>query len=848
MPREDVTRPTVLMTGSRGFLGQAIARDLAARYRVIGLDRAKPRGARAETETIDIDLASDESVAAALDQVRRRSGDRIASVIHLAAYYDTTGEENPKYDAVTVQGTRRLLNALKAFRTEQFVFASTLLVHAPSPGKTARINEDSPLDPAWAYPRSKTETEALISKERGNIKAVRLRLAGVYDEDCRAAFIAQQIARIFERLPTAYLFTGDIASGQPYLHKDDLVAAVVRAVDRREELPGDTALLLGERETPSYDDLQKLIGKLVHGEDWRTFVLPKNVAKIGAWVQEGVLEADTDIKAWMIENSDDHYEIDTSRARALLDWQPRHSLTGTLPEMIRRLKTDPTDWYEINKLKPWPVAASEPELLQAAMRLRGPLERSDEQVEAELEQHRRQTLWAPLTNAALGLWLVTSPVLLGLFDPVTAPLPPALGHEIAAPEIRNARLGISEILSGLAITLFALLGMYRRWRWVQWLTALVGLWVMLAPLVFWTTSAAAYGLDTLIGMLVVALAVMIPPTPGIANRALAADDDRPLGWSYSPSAFTQRLPIVALALVGLFTSRYLAAYQMGHIGGLWDPLFGPGEGSANNGSETVVTSWLSKGFPIADAGLGAFAYALDILAGTIGDRRRWRTMPWMVLLFGLLIIPLGLVSVSFIIIQPPLIGALCTLCIVQAAVTVILIPYSIDEVLATCQYLRRAKKAGEPFWRTFWQGGPALSENQTPEPDLHRPVSGILRDFITGGVNFPWRLVASAALGVCLMLTPLIFGTQAPLYFSDHILGCLVILVAVTAMAEIARAVRFLNVAMGAAIAAAPFLFDGGSAAGSAAGVVIGILLIGLSLPRGTRSDEHYGGWDHAIV
>src|SRR3546814_18519538 len=71
------------------------------------------------------------------------------------------------------------------------------------------------------------------------------------------------------------------------------------------------------------------------------------------------------------------------------------------------------------------------------------------------------------------------------------------------------------------------------------------------------------------------------------------------------------------------------------------------------------------------------------------DRRRWRTMPWMVLLFGLLIVPLGVVSVSFIIVQPPLIGALCTLCILQAAVTVILVPYSIDELLATCQYLLR---------------------------------------------------------------------------------------------------------------------------------------------------------------
>ena len=844
----DASLPIVLITGSSGFLGQAIARGLMERYRVIGLDARQPRQPIEGMATVEIDLTSDESVDASMTQIRESAGNRIASVIHLAAYYDTTGEENPKYDMVTVQGTRRLLGALKKFETEQFVLSSTLLVHAPSPQKGVRINEDSPLDPPWAYPKSKAETETLIANERGDIRTVVLRLAGVYDEDCRAAFIAQQIARIFERMPTAYLFTGDISSGQPYLHKDDLVDAVIRTVDRRAEFPDETLLLIGEEETPSYEEMQKRIGRLVHGENWRTLALPKGLTKAGAWVQTEVLDQETDIKPWMVENSDDHYEIDISRARQLLQWEPKHSLTGTLPEMIRRLKEDPTDWYDKNKLDSSPVAASEPELDQARERLKGPLERSEDKVEAAVERHRTWTLWAPMANAALGLWLVTSPFTLGLFDLVTMPLPPALGHEIAEPTIRNTRLGISEMLSGAFIILFALLGMYRRWHWMQWITAAIGVWVMFAPLVVWTTSAGAYGTDTLIGMLVVAFAVMIPPTPGISRRALAADDDRPLGWSYSPSSFTQRIPIVALAFVGLFVSRYLAAYQMGHIDGLWDPFLSPGDAPVRNGSEAVVTSWVSKGFPIADAGLGAFAYGLDILASAIGDRRRWRTMPWMVLLFGLLIIPLGVVSVSFIIIQPPLIGALCTLCIIQAVVTVVLIPYSIDEVLATIQYLWRAKKAGEPFWRTFWMGGPALSENQTPEPDLDRPVLELLRKFAVGGVNFPWTLVASAALGALLMTTPLVIGTVPPLYFSDHIAGCLVILVAVTALAEIVRPVRFLNVALGAWIAASPFLLDGAGSAGSVAAVIIGLALIGLSLPRGTRSDEHYGGWDRAIV
>ncbi len=403
--------PIVLITGSSGFLGKAIAIGLKDRYRVIGFDLPNARQAAKGTETVPVDLTSDDSVAKAVQEVRERGNGHIASVIHLAAYYDTTGQDNPKYDAVTVQGTRRLLSALKTLETEQFVFSSTLLVHAPSPEKGVRIDEESPLDPPWAYPKSKVETEALIGRERGDIKTVILRLAGVYDEDCRAAFVAQQIARIFERRPTAYLFTGDLESGQPYLHRDDLVDAVVRTVDRRAELPDETVLLVGEEETFSYQEMQQRIGRLVHDEEWRTLSLPKGLTKAGSWFQTEVLDQDTDIQPWMIENSDDHYEIDVSRARELLGWQPRHSLAETLPEMIRRLKVDPTDWYEKNKLHPAAVAASGPELAQARRRIAGQLERSEAEVEAALQRHRYWTLWAPLTNAVLGLWLISSPTL-----------------------------------------------------------------------------------------------------------------------------------------------------------------------------------------------------------------------------------------------------------------------------------------------------------------------------------------------------------------------------------------------------------------------------------------------------
>jgi hypothetical protein len=49
-------------------------------------------------------------------------------------------------------------------------------------------------------------------------------------------------------------------------------------------------------------------------------------------------------------------------------------------------------------------------------------------------------------------------------------------------------------------------------------------------------------------------------------------------------------------------------------------------------------------------------------------------------------------------------------------------------------------------------------------------------------------------------------------------------------------------------VAASPFLLDGGNMAGMVADMVAGLSLAVLSLPRGTRSREHYGGWDQYII
>jgi hypothetical protein len=185
---------------------------------------------------------------------------------------------------------------------------------------------------------------------------------------------------------------------------------------------------------------------------------------------------------------------------------------------------------------------------------------------------------------------------------------------------------------------------------------------------------------------------------------------------------------------------------------------------------------------------------------------------------------------------------------VQAAITVLLIPYSVDEVFATAQYLWQSTRVGRSFWRTLTFGGPVLSDQRDSAQGLNMPISQILGHFINGGVTYPWNLVACALIGAGLLGTRLLFGVEPPLYFSDHTAGCVAIVIAITAWAEVARPVRLLNVPLGLWVAASPFLLDGGGTVATVAHLAAGLALAGLSLPRGARSREHYGGWDQYIL
>lgn len=813
----------VLVTGSSGLIGRAVVRRLAQQFVMVGFDREGWPNPPPEAECVCVDLTSDESVDAAFARVRYAYGDEIASVVHLAAYYDFSGEPSPLYDELTVRGTGRLLHALKAFDVAQFVFSSTMLVHAPcEPGE--RIDEDWPLDPKWDYPRSKVATEDLIWRERGVMPAVRLRIAGVYDDDCRSLPLANQIQRIFERRLTSHVFPGDLSRGQAFVHLDDVVEAIVKTVDARLQLSPDATFLIGEPGTLSYDDLQRAFATLIHGEEeWETRSIPKALAKTGAWLEDLVPGEEPFIKPWMIDLADDHYALDIGRARQILGWEPHRTLRETLPLMVSALKADPVRFYKTNKLEV-------PSWLEHTVTSEGMTRQApDETAHAEAHDHDRMLrdmrapwLWTNGMVILLGLWLISSP---WTFD------------------YRSAAMTWSDMVSGALLVGLATAAFVPRYDFYgRWSVALVGTWLQFAPLVFWAPTAAAYLNDTIVGAFAIALSILVPMMPGMAHHMAMTQPgpEIPPGWTYNPSTWHQRAPMIGLGFLGWLISRYLAAYQLGYITQVWEPFFG-------EGTVRVLTSEMSKMWPISDAGLGATAYTFEMLMAWMGGKTRWRSMPWMVTFFFILVVPLGLTHIVLVISQPVVVGEWCTLCLAAAGVMLAMIPFTIDEVFAMGQFMAERVRAGKPFWWTFFVGD--TTEGGGPDQRTATYGAPLVRQLPASvwGVTLPPTLILSGALGIWFMFAPAILGSTGTAANSDRLVGALVLTVAAISTAEVVRAFRFVNTLCGVWLVVAPWALMGTTPSASWNGVIGGVVLLALTWPRG-QVRERYAAWDRWVV
>ncbi|MEK6480443.1 vitamin K epoxide reductase family protein [Catalinimonas sp. 4WD22] len=458
-----------------------------------------------------------------------------------------------------------------------------------------------------------------------------------------------------------------------------------------------------------------------------------------------------------------------------------------------------------------------------------------------LHMHHQQTLWIYWMLVLLGFWLVLSPL---TFSYGSGTVEPSGGREVwLSLSQRITVLKWSDIISGLLLIFFGWRSLTPNRPVSLWLCCFIGVWLNIAPVLFWAPTAVAYLNDTLVGALVIALTILIPGMPNMIMY-MKMGSQVPPGWSYNPSSWPQRWIMIVLAFAGWIVSRYLGAFQLGYIDQVWDPFFG-------EGSRLVLNSNMSHSLPVSDGALGSLAYTFEFLMGWMGSPSRWRTMPWMVALFGILVIPLGLVHIFLVISQPVIVGYWCTPCLLAAAIMLPMIPLEFDEVIAMGQHMVQAKRRGDNFWKVFWKGGEPVEHNQDERSpklmDLPQSPWKVFKASVWG-MSVPWTLAISTLLGAWLMFAPAAFGVSIETSAADinHLGGSLIIVVSVICMGEVVRRGRYLNVLLGLALAVIPWFLQDSNFALNLSSAITGLLVAGLAIPRGPKK-ESYGLWDKYV-
>lgn len=423
-------------------------------------------------------------------------------------------------------------------------------------------------------------------------------------------------------------------------------------------------------------------------------------------------------------------------------------------------------------------------------------------------------VWTRFVLMVLGIWLLTSPATFGYaIDPIR----------------------YSDWISGLLLITVGVVAIKERWYATISLAALVGLWLQAAPLLFWADDPVAYLNDTLIGILAIAVSLLVPLRP----PEYELGPHLPPGWTYNPSSWPQRIPVIFCALLCWFISRYLASYQLHYIDSVWDPFF-------RGGSQAVLSSPLSRSFPLSDAGVGAMAYSLEAILGAKGGARRWHTMPWIVLLFGILTVPVGFVSLLLMMLQPILVGAWCGWCLIIMLLMLVMLALTLDELLAVCHYLRLIWIQKKPFWRTFFFGSDYEEESidtRTPTFDMS-PGRVICSMF--WGVRMPWNLFVTAAFGAALLVSATLLKSATLVAYNEDVCGILVLLFSFIAAAEVARSLRLVNLLIAFWLLLSIWILPEKTTAHEwfLAGCAVGLFCF--SLPRG-RIKEKMGAWNRWI-
>jgi nucleoside-diphosphate-sugar epimerase len=344
----------VVITGSSGFLGRHLLEEMKEDYQIVGMARRSPARTGAPLHRnitwYQVDIRDRRSLKQAFREVRRLGGAEI--VIHLAAYYDFTGENHPDYTRTNVEGLRNVLDECQILGLRRFVFASSAAACDFKSGDRT-IDENSVPDARHPYGTSKRLGEEMLREYENEFPSCIIRFAALFSDWCEYpplfVFLNSWLSTSWRRR----ILGGKGLFAVPLLHVREGVKVVRGAVEHCDDLPPGQVLLAGPEITVPTRQLFEDATLYQSGVAQKPLILPRRLCGLGMTLRDrlrGLLGERPFERTWMASYIDRQLKTDARRTRNLVGWEPRErlSITRRLPFLIENRKSDPAEWYRRN--------------------------------------------------------------------------------------------------------------------------------------------------------------------------------------------------------------------------------------------------------------------------------------------------------------------------------------------------------------------------------------------------------------------------------------------------------------------------------------------------------------------
>lgn len=289
----------VLLTGSTGFLGNYIFRDLSTSTEVITLSRT--------SATIIADLSK--------EIIKLPSAEVVIHCAGKAHCIPKTEVEIQEFFQVNVNGTKNLLKSLElgSVLPKCFVFISSVSVYGLETG--VGITEVYPLLAKDAYGLSKIEAEELVVDwcKNNNIICTILRLPLLVGQNPPG-----NLGAMTKAIDKGYYF--NIAGGKA--RKSIVLAQDVASFIPRVAIVGGTYNLT-DGYHPSFYELSVAIAKCIQRK--KSFNLPLSVAKLMGYLGDKLGDK-APINSRKLKKITSDLTFDDTKAREVAGWKPRRVL------------------------------------------------------------------------------------------------------------------------------------------------------------------------------------------------------------------------------------------------------------------------------------------------------------------------------------------------------------------------------------------------------------------------------------------------------------------------------------------------------------------------------------------